>query len=167
MHTAPPSTPAPEPPSPWRRRLITLGIVATLGAFVWSQLPDSSYPTDLSRIGQGQATVVLTMESHYLEGASVMHLLHDVRDEFGDSVQFLVASLSRPDGRAFVMQALCMGVDPDMSQESLATLGDRLAPPAGWSYRTRVLEQELVIDTTESLATVLQDEFETSYTLPN
>jgi hypothetical protein len=101
VHTAPPPTPAPELPSPWRRRLITLGIVATLGAFVWSQLPDSSYPTDLSRIGQGQATVVLTMESHYLEGASVMHLLHDVRDEFGDSVQFLVASLSRPDGRAF------------------------------------------------------------------
>jgi hypothetical protein len=41
------------------------------------------------------------MESHYLEGASVMHLLHDVRDEFGHSVQFLVASLSRPDGRDF------------------------------------------------------------------
>jgi hypothetical protein len=78
-----------------------------------------------------------------------------------------VFELLSPDGRAFVMQALCMGVDPDMSQESLATLGDRLTPPAGWSYRTRVLEQELVIDTTASLATVLQDEFENSYTLPN
>ena len=30
----------------------------------------------------------------------------------------------------------------------------------------RVLEEELVIDTTKSLATVLQDEFENSYTLP-
>ena len=78
-----------------------------------------------------------------------------------------VFELLSPDGRAFIMQALCMGVDPDMSQESLATLGDRLAPPAGWSDRTRVLEQELVIDTTASLATVLQDEFENSYTLPN
>jgi hypothetical protein len=38
--------------------------------------------------------------------------------------------------------------------------------PEGWSYRVRVLEEELVIDTTASLATVLQDEFENSYTLP-
>jgi len=38
--------------------------------------------------------------------------------------------------------------------------------PAGWSYRTRVLQEELVVDTTTSLATVLQDEFENSYTLP-
>jgi hypothetical protein len=29
-----------------------------------------------------------------------------------------------------------------------------------------VLETELVVDTTQSLATVLQDEFENSYTLP-
>jgi hypothetical protein len=39
--------------------------------------------------------------------------------------------------------------------------------PHGWSYRTRVLSEELVIDTTATLATVLQDEFENSYTLPN
>jgi hypothetical protein len=29
-----------------------------------------------------------------------------------------------------------------------------------------VLEQELVVDTTQIIATVLQDEFENSYTLP-
>jgi len=98
-----PATPTPSPPpsSAWRRRLITAGVVAALGAFVWSQLPDGSYPTDLSRIGQGRPAVVLTMESHYLEGASVMHLMHDVRDEFGHSAAFLVASLSQQDGRSF------------------------------------------------------------------
>ena len=77
-----------------------------------------------------------------------------------------VYELVNPEGKAYVMQALCMGVDASMSEESLATLGGRLKMPEGWSYRTRVLEQELVIDTTASLATVLQDEFENSYTLP-
>lgn len=78
-----------------------------------------------------------------------------------------VFELVNPSGKNYVMQALCKGVDPSMSEESLASLGDRLALPNGWSYRTRILTEELVIDTTASLATVLQDEFENSYTLPN
>ncbi|MEN9793275.1 MAG: hypothetical protein RL330_1353 [Actinomycetota bacterium] len=70
------------------------------------------------------------------------------------------------DGRAWVMQALCKAVDPEMGMEHLASLGPRLSLPAGWTYRTRVLDAELVVDTTESVATVFQDEFENTYTLP-
>jgi hypothetical protein len=77
-----------------------------------------------------------------------------------------VYELVDPEGRAFVMQARCVGVDAAMTEESLATLGDRLALPEGWSYRTRVLDAELVVDTSATLATVVQDEFENSYTLP-
>lgn len=77
-----------------------------------------------------------------------------------------VFELVNPSGKNYVMQALCKGVDPSMSEESLATLGDRLALPNGWSYRMRVLTEELVVDTTSTIATVLQDEFENSYTLP-
>lgn len=77
-----------------------------------------------------------------------------------------VYELIDPDGREFVMQARCIGVDPAMSEESLATLGERLALPAGWSYRMRMLDSELVIDTSATLATVVQDEFENTYTLP-
>jgi hypothetical protein len=77
-----------------------------------------------------------------------------------------VYELVNPDGLAYVMQAYCIGVDPTMSQESLETLDRRLATPAGWTYRSRVLEHELVVDTTQTIATVLQDEFENSYTLP-
>ena len=101
MRTDPTPTSPENAPPRWHRRLVTAAIVAALGAFAWSQLPDGSYLTDLSSIGAGKPAVVLTMESHYLDGASVMHLLHGVRDEFGHSVQFLVASLSQPDGRAF------------------------------------------------------------------
>jgi hypothetical protein len=77
-----------------------------------------------------------------------------------------VHELVNPEGEAYVMQALCVGVDPTMSAESLDTLGERLSMPEGWSYRSRVLTEDLIIDTTTSLATVLQDEFENSYTLP-
>ena len=77
-----------------------------------------------------------------------------------------VYELVDPDGRALVMQARCIGIDPNMTEESLATLGERLALPEGWSYRTRVLETELVVDTSATLATVVQDEFENTYTLP-
>lgn len=77
-----------------------------------------------------------------------------------------VYELVDPEGRAWVMQALCVAVDPSMCEDSLASLGERLEMPEGWSYRTRILEEELVIDTSRTLASVLQDEFENTYTLP-
>lgn len=76
-----------------------------------------------------------------------------------------VFELVSPENKTYVMQAYCTGVDTSMSLQSLESLGERLALPEGWSYRTRVLEEELKIDTTGSYATVLQDEFENTYTL--
>ena len=78
-----------------------------------------------------------------------------------------VFELVNPQGVVYVMQALCISVDPNMSEQSLDTLGERLSMPEGWSYRVRVLSEELIVDTTATVATVLQDEFENSYTLPN
>ena len=77
-----------------------------------------------------------------------------------------VYELVNPDGLAYVMQAYCIGVDPTLTAAGLPDLGARLALPEGWSYRERVLEQELVVDTTATIATVLQDELENTYTLP-
>ena len=77
-----------------------------------------------------------------------------------------VYELVNPDGVAYVMQAYCVGVDPELTEDRLPGLGERLALPAGWSYRTRVLPEELVVDTRDGPATVLQDELENSYTLP-
>ncbi len=94
-------TPSDRSLSPWRRRLIVTATIVAAGSLIWSQLPKGSYPTDLSRIGQGQAALVLTIDSNYSGGASVMELLNDVRHDFADSVQFLVASLALPNGQAF------------------------------------------------------------------
>jgi hypothetical protein len=77
-----------------------------------------------------------------------------------------VYELVAPDGTVYVMQAYCLAVDPTTDEASLQTLGQRLSPPEGWTYRVRVLDDELIVDTTHKVATVLQDEFEHSYTLP-
>ncbi len=77
-----------------------------------------------------------------------------------------VYELVSPDGTAYVMQAYCVGVDPTLTEADLPSLGARLQLPEGWRYRTRVLDEELVVDTTDHVATVVQDELENTYTLP-
>jgi len=69
-------------------------------------------------------------------------------------------------GLPYVMQAYCTGVDDSLDEKSLPGLAERLALPSGWSFRTRILQEELIVDTSHSVARVLQDELENTYTLP-
>ena len=78
----------------------------------------------------------------------------------------VVYELINPDGKAYIMQAYCIGVDPTLNQSNLGDLAGRLNLPAGWAFRSRVLDEELVVDTTDHPATVVQDELENTYTLP-
>jgi len=77
-----------------------------------------------------------------------------------------VHELVNPDGVAYIMQAYCIGVDPTLNQSNLGDLAGRLKLPAGWAFRSRILDEELVVDTTDHPATVVQDELENTYTLP-
>jgi hypothetical protein len=70
-----------------------------------------------------------------------------------------------PRGAIYVLQAHCVGVDESLAKSNLSTLDDRLSLPVGWSLRTRVLDEELVEDTSENVATVLLDELQNNYTL--
>ena len=78
----------------------------------------------------------------------------------------VVYELINPQGKAYVMQAYCVGVDPTLNLDNLGDLAARLDLPIGWSFRSRILDAELVVDTTDHPATVVQDEFENTYTLP-
>jgi hypothetical protein len=69
-------------------------------------------------------------------------------------------------GFPYVMQAYCTGVDTTLNESCLAGLGERLTLPTGWTFQTRVLQEELIVDTSQSVARVLQDELENTYTLP-
>jgi hypothetical protein len=78
----------------------------------------------------------------------------------------VVYELINPEGKAYIMQAYCVGVDPTLNQSNLGDLAGRLKLPVGWIFRSRILDEELVVDTTDHPATVVQDELENTYTLP-
>ncbi len=109
---------------------------------------------------------VVNLGADYAPGSYVERKINRGAVFFWDAGK-KVYELVNPDGLAYVMQARCIGIDPTISEASLDTLGDKLSLPTGWSYRVRVLSEELVVDTTAHVATVLQDEFENTYTLPN
>ena len=86
------------------RGLAIAAFVVAAAVFIWNQLPKGSYPTDLSRIGQGQAALVLTMDGHFMAGMEMMPVLDTLREEFGGQAHFLVASMGLPEGQAFAQQ---------------------------------------------------------------
>ncbi|CAB4614902.1 unannotated protein [freshwater metagenome] len=71
--------------------------------------------------------------------------------------------LTAPDGATYVMQTWSAQKDPGLTEAALTDLGTRLSLPAGWMYSSRILSEPLVVDTRSAPATVLQDNFENSY----
>ncbi|TPG33480.1 hypothetical protein [Mycolicibacterium hodleri] len=76
-----------------------------------------------------------------------------------------VFELVDPAGGTWVMQTWSQVLDPALSYDDLAVLGDRLALPSGWSYGAHVLDEQLRIDTSTQDAQVLQDDLTNSYSL--
>ena len=95
------ATPPKSPLATWKKWLIYTIALGASAILIWTQLPQSPYPTDLDRIGVGKPAVVLVYDVNTAGGMMVMELLAPIRDEYGDQVEFLVASLGLPDGRSF------------------------------------------------------------------
>lgn len=73
-----------------------------------------------------------------------------------------IFELTSPEGDVYVMQSYSQRVDADLTYEDLEALGDRLALPEGWSYSSRVLDEELLV-ASGGLAYLVQDELNNSY----
>ncbi len=73
-----------------------------------------------------------------------------------------VYELVDPDGAVFDMQSYSTQ-QVAQAEADLATLADVLAPPAGWSFRSRVLAQDLDVTAVDGSATVVQDERGNTY----
>ncbi|MBU3567575.1 hypothetical protein [Polynucleobacter alcilacus] len=73
-----------------------------------------------------------------------------------------VYELSSPAGEVYVMQSYSQIVNPTLSIKDLATLDQQLKMPAGWSYKSRVLERDLSL-VANGIAYVLQDNLANSY----
>jgi len=71
--------------------------------------------------------------------------------------------LDDPDGSSWVMKSVSLILDPSQTYESLDDLGSRLHPAPGWSFRTTVLEQDLVLTPAEGQARIVQDELGNTY----
>lgn len=73
-----------------------------------------------------------------------------------------VYELTSPAGDVYIMQSYAQIADPDLSVDDLASLGERLALPDGWSYAARKLDEALVLDS-GGLAYVVNDNLYNSY----
>jgi haloalkane dehalogenase len=74
-----------------------------------------------------------------------------------------VYELLSPDGNVYIMQSYSQEVDKELNEAGLLTLADRLKLPHGWKYRTRTLDEDLVIENVGGKAYVIQDELKNTY----
>jgi len=90
--------------SRWIRTLVILGSTVLVVAVLWLLLPKGSFPSDLTRVGQGQPALVMLREVHVMGGDLVMQQMLQIHPEFQNSVEFLVVQTGHPDGQAFALE---------------------------------------------------------------
>jgi hypothetical protein len=73
-----------------------------------------------------------------------------------------IYELTSPAGEVYVMQSYSQIVNPGLSMQDLPKLGQQLTLPAGWTYKSRVLDQDLSL-LANGIAYVLQDNLANSY----
>jgi hypothetical protein len=73
-----------------------------------------------------------------------------------------VFELADPSGNVYVMQSYSQQVDPNLKMSDLPSLGSHLKLPAGWTYKTEILQQQLELNS-NGLATVTQDDLDDTY----
>jgi hypothetical protein len=74
-----------------------------------------------------------------------------------------VYELLSPNGIVYVMQSYSQEVDKELNEAGLLTLAGRLKLPNGWKYRTRTLDEDLVIENVGGKAYVIQDDLKNTY----
>ena len=73
-----------------------------------------------------------------------------------------IYELTSPAGDVYVMQSYSQMVNPNLNLKGLPELSQQLKLPAGWAYRSRVLDQDLSL-VANGIAYVLQDNLSNSY----
>jgi hypothetical protein len=71
--------------------------------------------------------------------------------------------LDDPQGSSWVMKSASLIKDPDQKFEELKDLGSRLQLPAGWKFRSPILEKDLVFMTDNGKTMITQDEIGNTY----
>ncbi len=77
------------------------GILLLLVALMVMNLP-RGYSDDLSRIGKGQAAVVLIHNKNSVSSLNLMHVLDEVRGKYAGHIEFLLTDANTPHGQDFI-----------------------------------------------------------------
>jgi len=73
-----------------------------------------------------------------------------------------IFELTSPAGEVYVMQSYSQIVNRRLSMQDLPSLGQQLKLPVGWTYKSKVIDQELSL-VANGVAYVLQDNLANSY----
>lgn len=73
-----------------------------------------------------------------------------------------IFELTSPAGEVYVMQSYSQIVNHRLSMQDLPSLGQQLKLPVGWTYKSKVIDQELSL-VANGVAYVLQDNLANSY----
>ena len=74
--------------------------------------------------------------------------------------------LREPNGAVWVLQEYTKAVDPSLTPENLDSLGKKYTTlPQGWKFETKILEKDLVLDTTKAggWAAIIRDDLHCTY----
>ena len=71
--------------------------------------------------------------------------------------------LDDPDGDSWVMKSVSLITHPEQTYEGLTGLGDRLDLPPGWTFRSIVLDADLVLTPDNGTARITQDDLGNVY----
>jgi hypothetical protein len=84
--------------------------------------------------------------------------------KFGFNKGTRISVLDDPDGNPWVMKSFSLITFPDQKFDEISTLGSRLKLPAGWKFRSVVLEQDLILTPEkDGTAHITQDNFGNTY----
>jgi hypothetical protein len=85
----------------WKIRWVVGGLLLLFAAAAAMNLP-RGYSDDLSRIGKGNAAVVLIRDKNAVPSFDLIRVLDSVRDKYAGKVEFLLTDFDTTEGRAFI-----------------------------------------------------------------
>jgi len=83
---------------------IGMVFVVAVGVVIIRYLPMIGYDSDVTRIGQGRPAVVLVFENFAPPSMEAMELFNQIRRDYRDRLDFLVADSGTPRGQAFIAE---------------------------------------------------------------
>jgi len=101
------------------------------------------------------------MRKHEAVAYKVIGVKRDT--QFGIDAGSPAFLLDDPEGNSWCMKSASLIVDPNQTYESLKDLRSRLKPEEGWSFRTVVLDRDLVLTPDDGDALITQDELANTY----